>query len=185
MTVNVLRDGVPTPVPYQRELFSYGRNKIERPLPVNLGFAGFRLHYPLNTPKVFDEVIAFLGASYFRFLGANQKYGLSARGLAINVEGGDAEEFPYFREFWVQMPTPIPTASRSTRCSILLPCPVPIGSSFIPRARRRLRSPPRCSPASRSRMWASRRSPPCITRARTTGSRPKISGPNCTIRMVF
>ena len=29
---------------------------------------GFRLHYPLNTPKIFDELIAFLGASYFRFL---------------------------------------------------------------------------------------------------------------------
>ena len=65
VTVNVLRDGVPTPVPYQRELFNYGRNKIERPLPVNLGFAGFRLHYPINTPKVFDEVIAFLGRKLF------------------------------------------------------------------------------------------------------------------------
>ncbi|MGO4707416.1 glucan biosynthesis protein [Microvirga sp. 2MCAF38] len=106
VTVNVIRDGVPTPVPYQRELFDYGRNKIEKPLPVNLGFAGFRLHYPLNTPKVFDELIAFLGASYFRFLGRDQKYGLSARGLAINVTGGEAEEFPYFREFWIEMPTP-------------------------------------------------------------------------------
>jgi glucans biosynthesis protein len=106
VTVNILRDGVPTPIPYQRELFDYGRNKIERPLPVNLGFAGFRLHYPLNDPKVFDELIAFVGASYFRFLGAGQKYGLSARGLALNVEGGTAEEFPNFREFWVEMPKP-------------------------------------------------------------------------------
>ncbi|MBM6594883.1 glucan biosynthesis protein [Microvirga pudoricolor] len=106
VTVNVIRDGVPTPVPYQRELFDYGRNAIERPLPVNLGFAGFRLHYPLNSPKVFDELIAFLGASYFRFLGRDQKYGLSARGLAINVEGGDGEEFPAFREFWIDMPKP-------------------------------------------------------------------------------
>ena len=77
VVVNVIRDGVPTPVPYQRELFDYGRNKVERPLPVNLGFAGFRLHYPLNNPKVFDQLIAFLGASYFRFLGRGQKYGLS------------------------------------------------------------------------------------------------------------
>lgn len=104
--VNIIREGVPTPVPYQRELFDYGRNRIERPLPVNLGFAGFRLHYPLNSPKVFDELIAFLGASYFRFLGADQKYGLSARGIALNVEGGEAEEFPFFREFWVEMPKP-------------------------------------------------------------------------------
>ncbi|MCG7394442.1 glucan biosynthesis protein G [Microvirga sp. ACRRW] len=106
VTVNVIRDGVPTPIPYQRELFDYGRNKIEKPLPVNLGFAGFRLHYPLNNPKVLDELIAFLGASYFRFLGRDQKYGLSARGLAINVEGGEQEEFPHFREFWVEMPKP-------------------------------------------------------------------------------
>jgi glucans biosynthesis protein len=81
VTVNIIRDGVPTPVPYQRELFDYGRNKIERPLPVNLGFAGFRLHYPLNDPKVMDELIAFLGASYFRFLGAGQNTGSPPVGL--------------------------------------------------------------------------------------------------------
>jgi periplasmic glucans biosynthesis protein len=107
VTVNVIRDGVPTPVPYQPQLFDYGRTKIERPLPVNLGFAGFRLHYPLNSPRVFDEVIAFLGASYFRFLGRDQRYGLSARGLALNVEARepqDPEEFPFFREFWVETP---------------------------------------------------------------------------------
>ena len=117
VTVNVLREGVPTPIPYQRELFDYGRNKIEKPLPVNLGFAGFRLHYPLNNPKVFDELVAFLGASYFRFLGADQKYGLSARGLAINVEGGPAEEFPVFREFWLEMPKP--EAERATVYALL------------------------------------------------------------------
>ena len=27
-------------------------------------------------------------------------------GLAINVEGGEAEEFPHFREFWIEMPKP-------------------------------------------------------------------------------
>jgi glucans biosynthesis protein len=106
VTVNVIRDGVPTPVPYQPQLFDYGRTKIDRPLPVNLGFAGFRLHYPLNNPRVFDELIAFLGASYFRFLGRDQRYGLSSRGLAINVAAAEAEEFPFFREFWVDIPQP-------------------------------------------------------------------------------
>ncbi|WP_414472067.1 glucan biosynthesis protein [Microvirga sp. M2] len=117
VTVNIIREGVPTPVPYQRELFDYGRNKIDKPLPVNLGFAGFRLHYPLNNPKVFDELIAFLGASYFRFLGRDQKYGLSARGLAINVEGGEQEEFPYFREFWIE--TLKPESTRATVYALL------------------------------------------------------------------
>ncbi|HEX5867793.1 MAG TPA: glucan biosynthesis protein G, partial [Beijerinckiaceae bacterium] len=101
VTVNVIRDGVPTPVPYQPQLFDYGRTKIERPLPINVGFAGFRLHYPLNDPRVFDELIAFLGSSYFRFLSRGQRYGLSARALAIGVDG-ETEEFPFLREFWVE-----------------------------------------------------------------------------------
>ena len=101
--INTIRDGIPAPIPYAANLFDYGRTKIDKPLPVNLGFAGFRLHYPLNNPKVFDEVIVFLGASYFRFLGRGQRYGISARALA--VEAGTAnEEFPFFREFWIESP---------------------------------------------------------------------------------
>jgi periplasmic glucans biosynthesis protein len=102
VTVNIVREGLATPVPYSSQLFDYGRNKFDKPLPVNLGFAGFRLHYPLNDPKTYDELIAFLGASYFRFLGRGQRYGLSARGLAIDA--GGQEEFPFFREFWVEQP---------------------------------------------------------------------------------
>ena len=117
-TVNVIRDGVPTPIAYQPQLFDYGRTRIERPLPINLGFAGFRLHYPLNDPRVLDEVIAFLGASYFRFLGRDQRYGLSARALSVNVAGIEQpEEFPFFREFWVENPQP--GADRATIYALL------------------------------------------------------------------
>ncbi|MGL4813474.1 MAG: glucan biosynthesis protein [Beijerinckiaceae bacterium] len=104
VTVNVVRDGVAAPIPYAAALFDYGRTKMERPLPLDFGFAGFRLHYPLNEPKVMDELVSFLGASYFRFLGRGQGYGLSARGLAIGVGAKETEEFPFFREFWVEMP---------------------------------------------------------------------------------
>lgn len=104
ITVNVIRDGVPTPIAYQPQLFDYGRTKIDRVLPVTLGFAGFRLHYALNNPRVLDELVAFLGASYFRFLGRGQKYGLSARALSIGVDGREPEEFPFFREFWIDVP---------------------------------------------------------------------------------
>jgi periplasmic glucans biosynthesis protein len=73
-------------------------------LPPDAGFAGFRLHAPLNgTPM--DELVVFQGASYWRALGAEQRYGISARGLAIDtgVEGR-TEEFPWFREFWLRKP---------------------------------------------------------------------------------
>jgi len=103
VTVNTIREGVATPMPYAGNLFDYGATKFEKPLPVNLGFAGFRLLYPLNDPRNFDEVISFLGASFFRFLGRGQRFGVSARGLAVNA-GGTNEEFPFFREFWIETP---------------------------------------------------------------------------------
>jgi glucans biosynthesis protein len=106
VVINVLRDGIPAPIPYTTSLFDYGRNKVDANLPINLGFAGFRLKFPINTPHVWDEVVAFLGASYFRFLGRGQRYGLSARGLAIGGGLRLNEEFPYFREFWIETPAP-------------------------------------------------------------------------------
>lgn len=104
VTVNVIRDGVPAPVPYAANLFDYGRLKLERALPVGLGFAGFRLHHPLNAPKTYDELISFIGASYFRFLSRGQHYGLSARGLAVNAGLKEPEEFPAFSQMWVETP---------------------------------------------------------------------------------
>lgn len=117
VTVNIIRDGIAAPIPYAANLFDYGRSKFDKPLPVNLGFAGFRLHYPLNDPRVSDELIAFLGASYFRFLGRGQKYGLSARALAIGAGANGSEEFPFFREFWIE--TPEAGAERATVYALL------------------------------------------------------------------
>ena len=69
-----------------------------------LGHAGFRLHYPINTNEYKDEVMVFQGASYFRVVGPNQVYGLSARGLAIDTAETSGEEFPMFKEFWLVKP---------------------------------------------------------------------------------
>lgn len=69
-----------------------------------LGFAGLRILYPLNHRDRWDEVISFLGSSYFRALGAGQIYGISARGLAVNTGENFTEEFPAFREFWLVQP---------------------------------------------------------------------------------
>ena len=70
------------------------------------GVAGVKLNYPINRPDLFDEVIAFVGASYFRALGQGTVYGLSARGLAINTGLSTAEEFPRFTGFWLEKPVP-------------------------------------------------------------------------------
>ena len=92
-------------IPYKSADFNYGHNKLSPEKWGDVGFAGFRAHYPLNGSQYKDEVVVFLGASYFRALGSGQRYGLSARGLAIDTVGGNGEEFPRFAEFWIVRPT--------------------------------------------------------------------------------
>lgn len=70
-----------------------------------LTFSGFRLHSYVNQRKFKDEFTVFQGASYFRSVGKNQAYGLSARGLAIDTAEPKGEEFPYFRSFWIEQPS--------------------------------------------------------------------------------
>ena len=74
-------------------------------LPADGGFAGFRLHAALNSPDVYDELVVFQGASYWRALGKNQRFGISSRGIAVDTGAdGATEEFPNFREFWLKKP---------------------------------------------------------------------------------
>lgn len=75
------------------------------------GFAGFRLLGELEVEGRFQEYAVFQGASYFRAIGRGQSYGLSARGLALNTAGQGPEEFPLFRDFWIEASEPgAPTA---------------------------------------------------------------------------
>lgn len=96
------------PVPYRPSWFNFGERvgDATEGLPEGLGYAGFRVHYPLNDPGSKDEIVVFLGASYFRLLGPGQVHGLSGRGLAVNTIGANREEFPDFREFWLVRPEP-------------------------------------------------------------------------------
>jgi glucans biosynthesis protein len=99
-------------IPYRASDFDFGKNKLSPQSWGDLGFGGFRAHYPLNSSAYKDEVVVFLGASYFRALGAGQRYGLSARGLAIDTIGGQGEEFPAFIRFWTVKPAPDATSLR-------------------------------------------------------------------------
>jgi len=101
----VAEDGQIRPLALRSADFDYGRNKVDPQAWGELAPAGFRVHYPLNSSAYKDELIVFLGASYFRALGAGQQYGLSARGLAIDTAGASTpEEFPRFSEFWLERP---------------------------------------------------------------------------------
>lgn len=103
--INLVMNGTARPFDYNPKNFEYSSGTFGKNLPADLGYAGFRMLYPLNNMKQMDELISFVGASYFRFLGRDQKYGLSARGLAIGTGNLDNnEEFPFFKEFWIEQP---------------------------------------------------------------------------------
>ncbi|GAC1336597.1 MAG: glucan biosynthesis protein G [Acetobacteraceae bacterium] len=94
-------DGQALPVAFSPDQF-----EGEARLPEGLGFAGFRIHAEINRPGSFEECCVFLGASYFRAVGRNGFYGLSARGLALGTGRPEPEEFPTFRSFWLERPQP-------------------------------------------------------------------------------
>ncbi len=102
--INVIDQGESTPIAYSNDLFDFGKNKVPEHLPEDLAFSGFKVLYPLHTDHHYDEVAVFLGASYFRAVGQQQTYGLSLRGLAIDTGLSKPEEFPFFREFWLEKP---------------------------------------------------------------------------------
>jgi len=100
-------DNTPTRLPFDSAMFKYdgSAQALAGLTDEKSGFAGFRVHYPIKNNEYKDEFAVFLGASYFRLVGKNQVYGISARGLAIDTALAKGEEFPHFTEFWVIEPS--------------------------------------------------------------------------------
>ncbi|WP_394568810.1 glucan biosynthesis protein G [Bradyrhizobium sp. 31Argb] len=96
-------DGQANEIRYRKDDFSFG-NDVPAFAADDLGFAGLRIHAPINKPDYFDEVCVFLGASYFRAVAKGETYGLSARGLSIDTGEAKGEEFPTFKAFWLERP---------------------------------------------------------------------------------
>ncbi len=115
-------------LPYELQYFPLGNGNVRplvlyevvddavRPIAVpaaafengaSAGAAGWRLNRWIERPPRSDEVVAFLGASYFRVVADGLRYGASARGVAVDTVGGRAgEEFPSFTTFWIVRPRP-------------------------------------------------------------------------------
>ncbi|PAA21714.1 glucan biosynthesis protein G [Pseudomonas fragi] len=93
-------------IKYDPSRFDFGDVKFDPKATENLGWAGFRVLYPINKADKQDEIMTMLGASYFRVVGKGQIYGLSARGMAIDTALPSGEEFPRFTEFWIEKPKP-------------------------------------------------------------------------------
>ena len=107
--IHVVDDGAARAVLYDPALFDMPDDSIARRLPPDAGFAGFRVqeakHSALDWRK--NDWVAFLGASYFRAIGELHQYGMSARGLAMDIAvPGKPEEFPDFSRIYVEAAQP-------------------------------------------------------------------------------
>jgi glucans biosynthesis protein len=98
-----LRSGQARELLYSPDYFQMPEDSIAKKLPKDAGFAGFRLHENRSRKDwKTQDWVAFLGASYFRSIGALNQYGLSARGIAVNTTAKTPEEFPDFTEFYLE-----------------------------------------------------------------------------------
>lgn len=101
--MHVLERGLAREILYSPDYFSMPADSVAKKLPEDTGFAGFRLQ---ESRKRKDwrtqDWIAFLGASYFRAIGALNQYGLSARGVTVDSAEPTPEEFPDFTEIFIE-----------------------------------------------------------------------------------
>lgn len=104
-TLSPLAGGLPI---CQRVSFSKNDFTYDNPLNASeipaAGHAGLRIVGQLPGRPDAEEMMTFVGSSYFRARSGDTVYGSSSRGLAINVALNLEEEFPDFRAFWVQRP---------------------------------------------------------------------------------
>lgn len=96
-------------VPYEVNRYAWGTG-VEQPLPgetgPDFGYAGVLILSAMNVDRPVDELVSFLGASYFRALSPGQHYGLSARGIAVDTNLPSGEVFPRFDAFYIDQPRP-------------------------------------------------------------------------------
>ena len=179
--IYVVEDGKAQLFAYSPDLFTFG---MVKPPPANshVGFAGFRLHAPINRPDYYDEVGVFLGASYFRAVAKGQVYGLSARGLAIAHRRPQGRGIPLLQDLLDreagqghQLDRGACPA-RQPECGGGLPLHHPARRDHHLR-----RAKWRSTRAPRSGRRGSPRSPACSSSTPTTGSASTTTGRRCTI----
>ena len=120
----LVKDGIAREIAFDPHVFDFdpllfeaGSLDLNDDVYQSLGWSGFRLRFPINTPETLDEFAVFQGASYFRAIARDTLYGLSARGLSLNTGGAEGEEFPRFSRFWIYEPA---ADARSIRVEALL-----------------------------------------------------------------
>jgi glucans biosynthesis protein len=105
ISLNVVEDGIIRRVNYEQNRFDFGKLSVPDGLP-NLSFSGFRIFGDAQDGPM-REVAVFQGATYYRSLARSQITGAAARSLVVKLGDQKGEEFPTFRAFWLEKPSPV------------------------------------------------------------------------------
>jgi glucans biosynthesis protein len=101
--IHAVENGKSRRVNFTPRYFDMPKDSPARKLAEKSGFAGFRLQESrARSDWRTQDWLAFLGASYFRAIGALNQYGLSARGVVIDSAEPTPEEFPDFTDFYIE-----------------------------------------------------------------------------------
>ncbi len=94
------------PLHFNKSNYQFPSVKLRHRIPADLGFAGFQISYPFGgSENQRRSFMVFLGASYFRGIGAGEVYGTSARGIAVDTGLPSGEQFPRFTHYWLVKPS--------------------------------------------------------------------------------
>jgi glucans biosynthesis protein len=105
IALNVVEDGVIRRVTYEQNRFDFGKLAVPDNIP-NLSFSGFRIFGDAQDGPM-REVAVFQGATFYRSLARGQVTGATARSLVVKLGDQKGEEFPTFRAFWLEKPSPV------------------------------------------------------------------------------
>ena len=103
MQLNIVEYGLAQRMMYDRADYRFADPQPPADLP-DLGFSGVRVK--AASSQGWDGLAIFQGAAFFRSLARGQRYGVNARGLSIRTGDAAGEEFPLFRELWIEKPSP-------------------------------------------------------------------------------
>lgn len=104
VTINQIDSEGVKQVSFDRTDFTYPNPELAKRIPADLGYAGFRLFFTPEKASAGEPFMVFAGNSYFRAVGKDQRFGLSARGISVDTGLPSGEEFPSFKEFWIERP---------------------------------------------------------------------------------
>ncbi len=104
--INVIEGEEVKSLAFRKTDFSFSDPELEKRVPADLGYAGFRLTFPLTGEHEPNQFMVFAGASYFRGVGRDNAWGISGRGVAVDTGLPRGERFPSFVEFWLEQPAP-------------------------------------------------------------------------------